>query len=393
MSLRADSEKAGREVLEEAMAELAEPGAGVAILFATSHHAGYFPELLQSIRKKTRARSLLAATGAGIVGPRGEVEQSPGMALLLFSSERVTSGAALIPHLDTPDAVEHLRGEAPSLYRERGTLLAVVDPRSMHTDFFSKLARVFPETPVVGAAAGWCTPDQTVTLAADGEISAHGGACLHLAGSLEPAVGIAQAVMPEDEPALITKAIGNIIQEIDSQPAADVLGQFVQTIREQSPKGEAPDVYCTLADTPRDLNSGRYLVRNILAVEPDNKQMTIAESVQAGQYISFGCRSARGARRSFRQMIERLNASMSSKVPRGAVIFNCCARGQTLYGRPHVDLDAFHEFFPELPIVGLFGFAEIGPIFWEGRKMHSSILNHTAVLTIFSEPMEALGAA
>ena len=90
-------------------------------------------------------------------------------------------------------------------------------------------------------------------------------------------------------------------------------------------------------------------------------------------------------------MLERLNASFASRAPRASIIFNCCARGQALYGRPHVDLDAYHEFFPELPVVGLFGFSEIGPIFWDGRKVRSAILNHTAVLTVLTEPMEALG--
>ena len=92
-------------------------------------------------------------------------------------------------------------------------------------------------------------------------------------------------------------------------------------------------------------------------------------------------------------MLERLSGGLSAKVPRAAVIFNCCARGQVLYGRPHVDLDAFHEFFPDLPIAGLFGFAEIGPIFWDGRKIKPAIFNHTAVLTLLNEPMEALGTA
>lgn len=392
MSLRADTEQAVEEALEEAMGDLA-GSATVAILCSTSHHAKNFPEILRTIRKRSQVRALFGATGAGVIGPRGEIEQAPGISILMLASDRVTAAAAIIPQIDSPDAVDHLRGELPSLYRERGTLMVAMDPRSARPDFLSRLARTFPETPVVGAAAAWCADDPSAALAADGDATARGCAALHLAGCLDPVIGVAQAVLPEGIPKPVTQAKGNAIIEIGGQPAADVLTDLVQNIRKAHDEQGGPDIFCTIANSPADFEAGRYIVRNILGVEPPSRQILIAEPVRAGQYVCFGVRSAKGARRSFRLMLERLNSGLTSRVPRAAVIFNCCARGQALYGRPEVDLDAFREFFPELPIVGLFGFAEIGPIFWEGRRVQSAILNHTAVLTLLTEPMEALGAA
>lgn len=375
------------------MDRLAMETVGAAMLFSTSHHAKSFPEIIHSIRSKTHARALIGATGSGIIGPRGEIENSPGISILLISADRVTSGAALIPRLDSPDAVEQLRSELPSLYRERGTLFVAADPKSLHPEFFDRLARMLTDTPVVGVVAGWCTPDQTASLIADADTSTRGGTAIHIAGNLEPSVGVAQAVIPESDPAPITRSRGNVIQEIDSKPAADMLTDFIENRRAPAGPGESSDIYCTIADSKNDFENGRYIVRNILGVDLDSKEVTIAEVPRAGQSIAFGKRSPKNSRRSFRQMLERLNGGLSARVPRAAVIFNCCARGQLLYGRPHVDLDAFHEFFPDLPIAGLFGFAEIGPIFWDGRKIKPAIFNHTAVLTLLNEPMEALGTA
>lgn len=392
MSLQSDSNIAVDEALEEAMGDLAGT-ATVAILFATSHHSNSFPEIIQTVRKRTQVRALFGATGAGVVGPKGEVELSPALSILVLASDRITAAATLIPRIDAPDAVDLLRGELPSLYRERGTLMMMIDPKSMHPDFLGRIAQTFPETPIIGAAAGWCASDHTAALAADGDSADRGCTALHLAGCIEPAIGVAQAVLPEGAARPITRAKGNTILQIDSKPAAEFLSAFVQQIRHEQPEQAPLDIYCTIADSPFDFEAGRYIVRNILAVEPATKHMTIAEPVMAGQYVCFGLRSPKGARRSYRLMLERLNSALSGRVPRAAVVFNCCARGQSLYGRPHVDLDAYREFFPELPIVGLFGFAEIGPISWEGRKVRSAILNHTAVLSLLTEPMVALGTA
>lgn len=390
MSLRNDTQRAAADALEEAMDALGESGADVAILCATSHHAKPFPEIINSIRSRTHVKALLGATGSGVIGPRGEVENMPGLAVLLIASDRIRAGAALIPRIDSPDTVEHLRGELPSLHREQGILMVIIDPRSMHPEFITRLSKTFPQIPIVGAAAGWCTPEQSATLAADGFSGQHGCAAIHIAGCLEPIVGVAQAVLPESPPRPITRCHANVIEEIETKPAADVLTEFVESVGEDRKRAGPIDLYGCLAASAADFGTGRYIVRNLIAVEPESKSLSIAEYLRPGQYISFGQRSARGSRRSFRQMLERMNAQLSSRAPRACVMFNCCARGQALYGRPHVDLDAYHEFFPELPIVGIFGFSEIGPIFWDGQNVQSAILNHTAVLTIFTEPMELL---
>ncbi|OGH56587.1 MAG: hypothetical protein A3G34_09290 [Candidatus Lindowbacteria bacterium RIFCSPLOWO2_12_FULL_62_27] len=391
MSLNPDSKAAAAEALGEAVQPLPEPAATAAWVFGTSHHSKSFQEILDFLRSKIHIRALFGATGAGIIGPRGEVESEPGLSILLMSSDRVTAGAAMAPDLRS-DAVQHLRGELPSLYRERGVLFLTADPRSLHPGFLSRMAHAFPETPVVGAAAGWSAESQVATIAADGESSHHGCAALHLAGCVEASIGVAHAVLPESEPRPITSASDNRIAQIDHEPAADVLAAFVQEQRKAHPQQDRIDIFCALADSLKDYIAGRYIVRSILAVELATQHVSVAEPVRAGQFICFGVRSARGSRRTFRQMLERLSGGLSGRAPRATVIFNCCARGLSLYGRPHVDLDAYREFFPELPVAGLFGFAEIGPIHWDGRKVRSAILNHTAVLTLLTEPMEALGA-
>lgn len=392
-SLRTDPRAALSEALEEAKGHVGESKTVAAFIFITSHHLHAFPELLQILRNQIHPRAVMGATGSGIIGPQGEVENAPGISILLLSSERLTAAAAIIPNPESSDAVEHLRGEIPSLYRETGLLVVSVNPHYLNPAFFQRLADRLPETPVVGAAAGWCTQDQQSLIAADTDVSDRGCAAMHLAGCIEPVIGVAQAVLPETRPRTITHCKGNIIMTIDSEPAADVLATFIQAVREESTGSLRENFFCILGHSASDFEAGRYIVRNILAVEPSSKQISVAETVHPGLFISFGLKIPAGARRSFREMLERQSRSLTARVPRAAIIFNCCARGQSLYSKSHVDIDAFHEFFPDLPVAGYFGFSEIGPILWDGKTLKSAILNYTAVLTLITEPMEMLGTS
>ncbi len=390
MSLRTDPTEAAAEALEEALDPMTDQSVGLVFLFATSHHSAAFPDILKFIRARTSPRALLGATGAGVIGPRGESELKPALSILAVSAEGVTTSATILPRLDEEDVVDELRGEMPSLFRERGVLIALAEPRSLHPDFLTRLSLSCSEIPVIGAAAGWCTADQRAIIAADGDVAHSGAAVLHLAGCVEPVIGVAQAVMPDGVPKPVTKAIGNVIYEIDHNPASELLTAFVQIQKVQSESGI--DAFCALASSPLDFSAGRYVVRQILALDPVKRSLTVSDNILVGQYLCFGIRTPKGSRRSFRQMLERQSATLTNRVPRAAVLFNCCARGQSLYGRPHVDLDAFREFFPDLPVTGLFGFAEIGPVHWERKKVRSAVLNHTAVLALLTEPMEAINA-
>lgn len=390
MSLLTDSMEAVTAAVGDAMIESFDPTGGVSLVFSTTHHAGRLSEIQSYIRRRTGVQTVFGATGSGVIGPKGEAEQKPAISLLLVASDRLSSSATLLPPLEPVEAVSLLRQEIPGLYRERGSLVLVFDPRSLNSGFLPHFAATFPETPVVGAAAGWCADETRATLAVDTDVATSGAAALFMAGCMDSAIGVAQAVMPETQPREITDAQENVIARIENLEAADVLGEFVQSRQEQSK--EPFEIFSLIAGAREDFDRSRYIVRNLIAVEPGTKRISVAEMVRPGQFISFGVRSAKNARRNFRQMLERLNAALVSRAPRAAIIFNCCARGQSLYGRPNVDFDALREFYPDLPVAGLFGFSEIGPISWSGRKVRSAILNHTSVVTVLTEPMEALGA-
>ncbi|MBI4178675.1 FIST C-terminal domain-containing protein [bacterium] len=390
-SLRTDGGGAIHEAIEEARRGLGNSHATAAFVFATSHHLAALPGMAQTIQRQVQPRAVFGATGTGVIGPRGEIERVPGVSVLLLSSDRAAASAAIIPQPESFDSVDHLQVELPSLHRESGLLMLAVNPRNLHPGFIQRLAERLPETPVIGGAAGWCTADQVSGVIADSDVSSGGCAALHLSGCVEPVIGVAHSIVPDTKPLPITESAGNAIVSIAAKPAADVFVSYVQAVRDQTAGKPTQDLFCLLGERAEDFTAGRYRVRNILAVEPATKNLVIGEPVEPGGLICFGLRSAAKSRRSFRDTLEKMSRDLTARIPRAAVLFNCCARGRALHSKPHVDLDAFREFFPDLPIAGFFGFSEIGPVFRDGKKYSSAILAHTAVLAILTEPLEMLG--
>ena len=60
-------------------------------------------------------------------------------------------------------------------------------------------------------------------------------------------------------------------------------------------------------------------------------------------------------------MLERLKAK-EPELPAFGVYFNCAARGEAVYGRKDVDLEAIQEVLGEFPLIGFFGGFELAQV-------------------------------
>ena len=65
---------------------------------------------------------------------------------------------------------------------------------------------------------------------------------------------------------------------------------------------------------------------------------------------------------------------------RFGLYFNCLARGQALYQEPGIDAAEIHRALPDVPILGFFCNAEIGPL-----KGENQLFTYTGVLVLIGE--------
>jgi small ligand-binding sensory domain FIST len=208
-----------------------------------------------------------------------------------------------------------------------------------------------------------------------------------LSGDFRHTIAFSQACQPVGDPMVVTKARGNTIFELGGRPAHTVFcdlfqepvdwEDFFQTAVSLIFLGLPVDI------TQTRLERGKYLVRNIIGLDPVKGSITVAAPIVEGQVVSFTLRDPRRARQDMERTLKELKDLVkqhADQPPAFGLYFDCCGRGTSLYGKAGVDLALLKRYFGEIPLIGFFTYAEIAPI----QKMNY-LHNYTGVLVLISE--------
>jgi small ligand-binding sensory domain FIST len=353
--------------LEAALAALARAGtarADLALVFTTGDAYGAAPQILHSVRRVTGARTVVGCSGAGVLTERREIEDEPAVAVLVVESERLMARAFLVAdqaEAGADAAAEVARQVGPTL-AEGGCLLLLPDavglaPAALLGGLEAELGPV----PVMGAvAAGTTMFELCNTESAQGAVAG-----LALAG-LRPVIGVAQGCIPIGEPYVVTRAEGNVIHEIGSRKAVDVLKDAVRALVEGSARAQRTrsSLFAGLAMDPAKspLERGDFLVRNLLSVDQPAGAVRVAETVKVGQTIQFHIRDAQASRDDLQSTLQRVSQGLGARRPLFGCYFNCAGRGRGLYGAPDHDVTLIRTCLGEFPLVGFFGNGEFAPV-------------------------------
>lgn len=169
----------------------------------------------------------------------------------------------------------------------------------------------------------------------------------------------------------ITRAEQNIIVEIDGRPALEVLNEDIGEILARDLRRAAGYIFAGLPIQGSD--TGDYLVRNLVGVDPRNGVIAIGELVSPGQRIMFCRRDAPSAAADMSRMLAELSDAIDG-APQAGVYYSCLARGPNLFGPNSEEVKMISETFADLPLVGFFANGEIS---------HHRLYAYTGVLTLF----------
>lgn len=359
--------------------------ADFALVFATIPHAALYPRMLERIAETTRTRHVVGCSAMGILTSDGEVEDEPAIAVLVVASDTVIA---------TPFLVRSLRRQGGLAARRMARLLAasrspqdflMVFPDTLTLQagpFLEGLGRSWPGVQTVGGGASE-NGSQMHTYQWCGTEVASDAVCGALfSGALSRAIGHSVACQPIGEPLLVTRAEGNVIFELGGRPAYEVFTHLIHEWALPDLRTAAGLFFIGFPCHPShtELAPGEYYVRNIHGVDPNQGSLLVGAPVREGQVVSFTVRDPVRAREEMDNMVADLAKVCSGRPPSFALYFNCCGRGTSLYGRPNVDLDIIRRHFQDVPIIGFFTYAEIGPS-GEGSCLH----NYTGVLTLVGE--------
>ncbi len=377
--------EAVKEAAGRALASAGVPRADLAMMFFTSDHAAHPRELASSLITSVGTDCVVGCSGAGVLTGESEIEGSGGVAVLVVAAEEIVG---------RPFIFEPLCGNEENLGKSFGEFLAKTDDENSLTillpdsyngnpqPLLSAMADKAGFHPVVGAgttengAAG-----ATFQLCAD-KVASNSIAGAYLSGDFDLHIDITQGCQPISAPMTITKAEGNLIYEINDRPAIEVFAKLLKGPLAEDLRRALMVLFVGLPSN-REENSvaaGKYLVRNIVGLDAEKGILGVADSVSEGESMIFAMRDGQRAREDLDQMLRRQIEKLNGRKPGFGLYFNCCARGNSLYGIPGIDSAYIRQALGDFPLIGMFGGYELAPL---GHANH--LFAYTGVLALLTE--------
>lgn len=375
----ATGDRADDAALEASLEALAQSGsdhADLVLVFVTGDAHPRAHELLHAVRRVTGARVVVGCSGAGVLTQRREVEAEPAVAVLAVRDDRLVVTPFLAADQERDELAAEVAERVGPTVAEGGCLLVLpdalgLDPRRLLGGLQDALGFV----PVIGAvAAGTPIFELFATDAARG-----GLAGVALSGP-EPLIGVAQGCMPIGAPYVITRAEENVVHEIGSRPAVEVLREALASLPDPAERIRRAGIFAGLAMDPAKspLERGDFLVRNLLGVDQASGALAVAERVRVGQTIQFQIRDPRSSREDLESTLEALAGRLGGRRPAFGCYFNCAGRGQGLFGIPDHDVALIRKHLGDFPLAGFFGNGEFAPL---GRR--NFFHTYTGALVVF----------
>lgn len=358
---------------EQALGQVRKPGA--ALVFVSGTLTENIDAIAQAIAARGTPVPVVIAGGGGVLTERGEIEDQPAAAGIVWSGGR----AEVVPLLRGDDD-----GVGESLVRVLGdrtgktspAVLLFLRPQGFGPSTLAPLADLAGTRHVFGA--GTVGDPGVASVDPSGQI-VRGSLAMILRGLTAPVIRTAHSSRLLGPLRPITQSRGALVLEIDGEPALDVLASHGERV------GDRQLLFLVLAAEPNPAQpeTGRppLLVRGIQGVDPDRRAFVVSDEIREGMRIAFAVRDPRAAREDFEAMTRELEREIAGALPRFGLLLDCAGRGSGLYGAHDVDTKILKARFPGMPFAGMASSFEIAPYF--GRP---AMQLYNGVVALFTSP-------
>jgi small ligand-binding sensory domain FIST len=349
---------AAGEVIGELLERIGERP-DLVVLFAATAHTGALEDVAGAVRTVLRPGVLVGTTASTVAGGAQEVEGEP--ALSAFAA-RFDDGPPLPVRLETartPDgwAVVGLPDDALAPDAPPRTMLLLPDPFTFPADqFLGGLAAKAPGLSVVGGLASGGHAPGGNRLLLDGAVLRDGAVGALLPGSVRSTPVVSQGCRPIGEPMIVTRAEGNLVLELASEPALRRLAAVVEALTPDDRRLAAQGLHLGVVIDERKatFGPGDFLIRNVLGADRAAEAIAVGDEVEVGATVQFQVRDADSADDDLRSLLAGRSAT-------GALLFTCNGRGTHLFGVPDHDA-ALVDAIAGGATAGMSCAGELGPV-------------------------------
>jgi small ligand-binding sensory domain FIST len=264
-----------------------------------------------------------------------------------------------------PDALAPVRDWA----RRTNPVLCVVhaDPRAPElVETVETLARDLSVFLVGGLASSRGVMDQVAGKVVQETVSG-----VMLAPEVGVVAGLSQGCSPIGPLRRITAGKQNVIFEIDDRPALEVFKEDIGEILAR--RLERVGGYIHVAFPVAGSDTGDYVVRNLMGIDPQRGWIAIGDEATVGASLMFVRRDRDAAERDLVRMLTGLKRRLPGP-PRAGLYFSCIARGPNLFGPDSAEIGIVRRELGEFPLVGMF---------CNGEICNDRLYGYTGVLALF----------
>jgi len=344
-------------------------GANLGFVYVTDTLDGDLPLIADRLREATGVEHWVGTVGFGVMVGGREYFETPAMVAMLGVLPE--DSFRILPTVDTPgdplpDNVMNWAGRA-------NPVLGIVhaDPRNAYIgDILNAITDDTDAFLVGGLTASRGKQAQIADRLTEGGVSG-----VLFGEDVRVVTGLSQGCSPVGDIHEVTKADENIIAELDGRPALDVFREDIGEVLSRNLERVSGYIHAALpiaGDESGD-NSGDYLVRNIVGIDPGNKLVAIGERISAGDRVMFVRRDGPAAAEDLDRMLADVTARAEG-TPKAALYYSCVARGPNLFGPDSDEMKAVQAVLGEdVPLVGFFANGEISK---------NRLYSYTGVLTL-----------
>ncbi len=346
-------------------------GATLGILYTTEPAASVLPELLRDLAAHTGVRSWVGGVGLGVCSAASEIFDEPAAVAMIAALP--PDGFRVFAATDNPGS--DLPRRHAAWIEKSGPALALVhaDPRCPDlTKAAADVAAASGAFLVGGLVSHRCDSPLVAQIAGEEGLGGNGVAGLLLAPEIAVATSLTQGCMPIGPAHRIDEARDNIVMMIDGRPALSVFCEDIGPELAKDLRRLGGVIFAGLPVAGSD--TGDYLVRNIMAIDPGRGWVVLGAEIAAGDSILFCRRDPDSARRDMVRMVRQLAGRLHAP-PRAGIYVSCVGRGANLFGEPAVETALIREGLGDFPLIGFFANGEIS---------RDRLYGHTGVLTLFT---------
>jgi small ligand-binding sensory domain FIST len=333
-------------------------------LYATDRLADHLSDILALCRKATGIVHWVGTVGIGVCATGKEYFDEPAAAVMVGDFEadsfKVFSG---VTSSDDVKRLELKCGGAQPAFA-----LVHADPSTSNVaELIAKLA----ETVESGFLLGGLTSSRQQNLQIADRVLDGGLSGVAFSDSVTIATRLTQGCSPIGPKHAVTGAQRNILVTLDGRPALEVFLDDIGETLAQEIERIGGVVFAGLPIKGSD--TGDYLVRNLVGIDPSNKLVAIGDILPPSSSVMFCRRDAETAQQDMTRMLDSIRQGLYS-APRGAVYYSCLGRGPSLFGPSSEELKMIRSALGDVPLVGFFCNGEIS---------HNRLYGYTGVLTLF----------